>query len=155
MKKPFRTFGYLSYLAAAFFVLIGLWTFTFDKTSGSIVQQTNLTTRAVGAFPGVPYVSDSGHPAPQLFVTYSYTALGTSYISHNIGMGIRHWTLWPFGRMSWEQNASFGQPVDVYFYRNAPHISVLHRGFDVIAVLGFMLSGWGMVTFSKWIDSHA
>ena len=155
MKKPFRTLGYIAFLFASFFLLMGLWTFSFDSTQGKILAHETLDTKAIGGFPGIPHVPDSGSSTPQMFVTYQYEVEEKTYKSHTIGMGIRHWTLWPFGKMRWEKAAEFGRPLVVYYSTSFHSISVLHKGFDVLVVIFLSVSGWSLVRFSRWLDSHA
>ena len=90
-----------------------------------------------------------------MFVTYNYVVAGETYTSQNIGMGIRHWTLRPLGKMDWEKSVASGETPVVYYYSRNPSIAVLYRGFDILATIAFLLCGWCMVSFSKWIDSHA
>lgn len=159
-RKPFQLFGNCCLIGATLWVLLGIATFFFERTTGHIVQYSGTQTRAAGGFPGVPTIpgtlreSRNLSYAPDAYVAYEYQVAGVIYIEAGFGLGVRPWTFSPVKKMSWEQNAQKGSQVVVYYLASQPQISVLSRGFDQLFVA--LLVGFGLCLrwLSSWIDSH-
>lgn len=156
MKKPFRSLGIFMLFAALMMFAAGASTFLFVRTTGEVLSSGNAYSGGA-SYPVTMAGAGSTSPirVPHPVVTYEYTVAGVLYTSTRMGMGVAAWTLWPFGKMQWEIEASNQNSIGVYYYQYYPQIAVLHRRIDILGVATLLAVGLVLIRFSIWLDSHA
>ena len=158
LNRPFEWAGRVSFAAAGLLLIAGLWTFTFQAVEGELeFAEYRSQVPAVGALwpvrGRIRGASDvtMNQVGRYLDVSYRYRVDDEPRYASRIGMGVTTWTMWPFGRMPWQQRMDRGQSLRVYYSQQLPSVAVLHRGFDVLLVSGLTLVGWGLRRFSRWL----
>jgi hypothetical protein len=129
---------------------LGIWTFSFEQTNGILTNKVYEKISLGGPYPGNPFASDTGR-VPDYKVEYSYYVNGDKYKGNRIGMGLSHLTLTPFKEMYWEKHVSASSPIQVYYSKKLPSVSVLYCGVDWLVAFCFMAFGVISLVSSKWL----
>lgn len=150
MIKTLNILGYILLFCSLVTVSIGMWTFSFDQTTGTLVGKTYERIRLGGMHPGIPFASSTGS-IPNYDIEYTYSVGGHNYKSKRIGMGLSHLTLSPFERIYWEHNIKANSNIQVYYSDKLPAISVIYRGVDWVLSIFFIIFGSIIIVSSNWL----
>ncbi len=150
MIRTLNILGVMLLLCSLVIIGLGIWTFAFEQTNGILVNKIQKRISLGGTHPGNPFASNTDN-IPNYNVEYTYYVNGYKYNANKIGMGLSHLTLSPFKEMYWEEHVPASSPIQVYYSKKYPSVSVLYRGIDWIMAFCFLFFGVISLVSSKWL----